>query len=242
MRRHSVLPRVLRAWVLLLLLTLAMPAQAAALTVYSASVKNSYCSGSYSWKGDVPYENAWDAYYYQTTGTVKYCFWVYRVTDSDPNGDYYVVAERVTWTTTYDGATRGDNFASITLSSSIAAKNSVYEGAPDANVRFSGNCSASTSFSVSYGIFSVSVSETFCSSGQLNVSSIGSSSARWTSPDVTRTPKWEVAYMIKVPNGAKPKLTASLSIPRYSAYRDSQTLYWKYSKIWTSVSRSYTIP
>ena len=242
MQRHSVRSRASLSLIALSALMLATASPAAALTVHSASIKNSFCSGSYTWKGDLPYDNAYDTNYYQTTGTVKYCFWVYRVTDSDPNGDYYLVAEQVYWTTTYDGATRGDNYGMITLESSIAAKDNVKDGDPDHDVSFSGDCSAQTSVGINYSIFSVSVAEVFCSRGFLDLVWLGTSSARWGSPDVTRTPKWEVAYMLKVPNGAKPKLTATLGYPRYNIWRDSTTLYWHYSKNWTNVVRSYTIP
>lgn len=241
MKGCSIRSRTSMAIMLAFAAAVALPGTAAA-SVAGGIIRNSGCNGPYTWRGDLPYDNAYNTQYYQTTGTVKQCVTFYQQPDNDPGGDYYAIDDTVTWTNTYSGATRGDNYGMVTLSSSIAAINGMADGDPDHSVAYSGNCAVPLSLGLNYQIFSVSAAEIFCSSGHLNLTWLGTASARWGSPDVTRTPKWEVIYMVKVPQGAKPKLSATLGYPTYNIWRDATTLYWHYGKNWTQVTKSYTIP
>ena len=65
---RSVRSRAYLALLLASVAALAWPRPVGAFTVYSAQKVNSYCSGSYTWHGDLPYDNAYDTQYYQTIG------------------------------------------------------------------------------------------------------------------------------------------------------------------------------
>ena len=240
MSRQSRRHRILFGLTVLLSLAILAPAQVAAMTVYSASVAYSTCSSYVSWRGEVPYDNSWWAGDEQTVGTVRLCFTVYRVSDSDPTGDYYVVGTRVDWRTSYDANSRAtpDNYGKVNIRSSLGAVNNVYFREPDTNIALNQSC---TDFSVgiSYGIFGGSLSERFCNGGKLNMEAFSSTSAQWGSPGVNDTPRWETTYMQKVGQGKKPLYTATLVLPRYNKYRDTSTLYWKYTKKWTQIVYSW---
>jgi hypothetical protein len=228
---------------LLMALSLASPVPVAAFTVYSATIHHSYCSGNYSWRGELPYDNAWYTGDEQTTGTVNWCFFVYRISDNDPYGDYYLGATTVNWNTTYNanGHYPPDNYGKVRVSSSVAAISNVYFTDPDRSVTINESCNTSVNFGLSYPPFSVGVSERFCSGGKLNLEVRSTTAGQWGSPDVTDTPHWEAMYMLKVPQGRKPLISGTLTIPRYNKYRDPNTLYWKYTKAWASASDSWQI-
>lgn len=241
-RRRLSRRRALAALALLASVLLGAPAPAAALSVsVSASIIYSYCDNDLPWRGDIPYDDFASTQYQQTKGTVSWCIYWYRLSDSDAYGDYYLVDSKVTWTTTQNyGHYPPDNYAKLQLDSSIAAKDNVKDVDPDHNITLSTNCSADTSFSVGW-IFTVGVTERFCTQGQLNLEAFTSTVGRWSSPDVTKTPRWEVAYMLKVGQGAKPLLRAQFTYPLYQIYRDPNTLYWKYTRSYGGEVFSYQV-
>ncbi len=233
---------VVVAMVAMLLFSMPAAASAASFSV-SSSIRYGACTSNVAWRGDVPYDNAWDTQYYQSYGTVKFCFTVLRLSDSDSTGDYYAVSELTTWTTTQGSyAYPSDNYGKVRVTSTIAAINNYRFAAPDHNIQLDTSCSATTSISVSAGWISIGLAEKFCSGGRLNLEVESNTAAQWGSPDVTRTRQWDTAYVIKVPNGSKPKLTGVITIPYYYMYRDSTTLYWKYIKQWNTRSFSYQVP
>jgi hypothetical protein len=229
---------------LVALLLFGLPASASGATFsVSSSIRYGACTSNIAWKGDVPNDNAWDTQYYQSYGTVKFCFTVLRLSDSDSTGDYWAVSELTTWNTTQGSyAYPSDNYGKVRINSTIGAISNYRFAAPDHNIELDTSCSAYTSLSVSAGFVSVGLSEKFCSGGRLNLEVESNTAAQWGSPDVTRTRQWETAFVLKVPNGGKPKLSGVIYIPNYYMYRDSTTLYWKYAKQWVTRSFSYQVP
>ena len=229
----------------LLLAALLAPAAANAWAIGGATIVYNVCSSTTSWKGDVKYvaRTASTLTPDQTTGTASYCVNWYRINDADSTADYYMITARVNWATTHSWG-GSDNASTIRLYSTIAAKGGSYEASPDYNVTYSGSCPTSTSVSVSAGFFSASVnlSELLCDSGRLTFVSAGTTQGVWKSTDVRKTPRWEVAYAVKVSQGQRPTLGIIWDMPCYQPkIIGTVPSAWSYDKAWCIKGSSHQV-
>jgi hypothetical protein len=194
---------------------MAFPASTAAFSSsVSATIVKSACDRGWAWHGGIDYYSYVDQ---QDRGTFDYCITVLKLADSDSSADYYALDQTVDWNVsvyqTWANQSK-DNYAKLTVSSSIAASGSVYAATPTITSS-SGNCTY-ISVGVAFGPFSVGVTPDLCDYTRLSRDSMGSSSVQWSSSNIAATPHWEVSYMQKVPQGARPYFTARLYYPNYA--------------------------
>jgi hypothetical protein len=162
----------------------------------------------------------------QEKGTFDYCVYLYqvgtvdslgRVQDGDSTSDTYVFDQVIDWTrTSTSGLSTNDSYAKVTLTSSIAAVGGAYTADPTTVT--SSTCSP-LSLGAGIGGVGISVGPILCDNATLKRDSMTSTSVQWSSSDVGRTPRWDVAYMLKVGQGAKPKFSALLTYPWYTRYQ-----------------------
>jgi hypothetical protein len=96
------------------------------------------------------------------------------------------------------------------------------------------------------GPISISVGPILCQNATLHRDSLTSSSVQWSGNNITLMPRWDLAYMIKVAQGAKPKFTARLYFPNYVGYKDGGTYYgyptWAFTRQWLTDPWIVTAP
>lgn len=222
-----------------------LPGAAAGVTIsVSASIRYTSCQRNLAWQGSVFY--IWGT---QNKGTVDHCLTLLKVSDSDSTADYYVVDYTAEWEVTYnDQFAPGDNYASVTVTSSVAAKGSVY--AASRTVTSSSCWESPVAVGTSFAGFSVTVRPVLCDSGTLRRDSVSSTGAKWSSDNIKKTPFWETAYMIKVGQGVKPHFSVILRYPRYTKYQDGGRYCgggycvptYSYTKKWTGIGWGVTVP
>jgi len=226
-------------------LAMAMPASALGMTIgASAALRWWACDHDWTWYGSV-----WHQLGTQNAGTFDYCAYLYQigtvdsaghVHDGDATYDTYIFDQVVDWTTTANNQVTTDNYAKITAASSIAAVGGGYTADP--TTVSSSSCSP-FSVSGSLGPVGIGVSEILCSGNTLRRDSLTSSSAQWSSDNIIKTPRWEVAYMIKVYQGQKPTFTGRLYYPDYIRYQDGAICGGGYCvPAYSSTPRWYTDP
>jgi hypothetical protein len=211
------------------ILSLVLASQVLAMNASTpVAMRRNYCHRNFVWQG-MPGVDWGPNHPVQSKGTFDFCLTLYqlgtvdsnnRVQEGDSTADYYIVDQTVEWTVSYD-QTNGtyapsyDNYAKLTDSSSISAISGVYQASPKTVT--SSSCQP-FSVGATFGFMSVSVTETLCNSATLRRDSYGPSSAQWSTANLVRTPDWELTYMLKVPQGAKPTFTSKLYYPHYTTY------------------------
>jgi hypothetical protein len=173
------------------------------------------------WWGGFPGDGVWPSSW--PRGSVYVCWTKYRISDSDPNGDYYAMVATSNWTYS-SGARNYPAYMSQSISSDRGSKDSVYSSTGS----FTSSSSCSTAFSVSFGAGPVSATVTpkLCSSYKVTRRSYSGTGAFWDSPSAGGLTKVETAFIQKVANGAVPHYTVTFAIPQYvnTWYAN---LYWR---------------
>jgi hypothetical protein len=207
------------------MLAAAAPAPAASFSP-SASIVSSGCTSQtspMSWWGGFPSDGVWPASW--PSGKVYVCFTKYRISDSDPNADYYAMVATSNWTFSSGGRSY-PAYTSQSISSDRASRDNVYSSTGS----FTSSSSCTTAFSVSFGAGPVSATVTpkLCSSYRVTRRGYSGTGAWWDSPSAGGLNRVETAFLQKVGNGVVPHYTVTFSIPQYvnTWYAN---LYWRTS-------------
>ena len=216
--------RLLSAVAALSMLGAMLPASTAAFSISVSSFMPHWdCTQNWKWKsvGD-PYTGL------QNNGSFDHCFGVIQlgtpqangtVVDGDALHDTYIVYLSIDWYTDAIYWGTGEQPMKATLKSSIVGSSS------DAEPPTKSDNDCNLSLSVSLGVVGIGLSEELCSGATLKRDSYGSTSAQWSSSDVSRTPHMELTYMVKVNQGVKPTFTATTTYPYYTKYLTGDTFY-----------------
>jgi hypothetical protein len=194
----------------LAVLAIAVPAPAAAFSIGgSATLRVWRCDHDWHWQG-----GGYGMLGTQEKGTFDYCVYLYQVNETDSSSDTYVFDQIIDWNrTSASGLSSNDSYAKVTLTSSIAAVGGAYTADP---VSITNSQCSPLSLGAGIGGVGISVSPILCDNVTLKRDSMTSSSVQWSTTDVGRTPRWDVAYMLKVGQGKKPTFKALLTYPYYS--------------------------
>jgi hypothetical protein len=195
-----------------------------------ATILGSGCSTTMSWWGGYPAATGnWPSK--RPKGTVKVCWFKYRLKDQDPNGDYYAVDTKTTWTISEGAASYPANMYQ-SLASSLSSKDNVFDST--GSHTSSTSCSTGVSLSFSIGIASASVSPKVCRTYSFARYSKTSNGSDWSSAKAGGLRVVETGFMQKVPNGLVPKFDFVFGIPRYNNawyeaggwWTSSKAIYW----------------
>lgn len=164
------------------------------------------------------------------TGHVYVCYTKYRISDGDPNGDYYALVADSHWTYSAGNKSYPARMYQF-VASNATSKDNVYGSTPG----FTSNQSCSTSFSVSFGVgpFSVSTSPRVCSGYTVSRTTYSYVRSNWQAEKVGGLSNVETAYSQKVANGTVPKFEVHFAIPNYGHYYNGS--YWQTTANWTWV-------
>lgn len=210
----------------------AIPSSASVSASVSLSIRASQCSTSLSWAGANPstaYASAsWPR------GSVKFCAFKYRMADSDPYYDYYLVYASSDYSRSAGSASLAAP-AYQQLDSNRAASGNVFGSTKS----YTSNASCETAFSVgvSAGPFSAQVTPKVCSGYTVSRYYSGASGAGWYAAKVGGVSDMQSTFYQKVPQGTTPIFTVNFFRPTYQHvwYAD---LYWKEtagSAKWTAI-------
>lgn len=213
--------RLLGALAALSLVAALLPASTAAVSVSPNATQRSFsCSLNWTWKGSV-----YNLLGTQNRGTFDHCYYLYqlgvpdssgKIQDGDASYDTYVMIQEVDWEVTdVNGGT--DNPMQATTTSSIAAVGNSFAAAPKT---ISSSACSPVSFSAGWAGFGVGVSEILCDGVVLTRDTLNATKAGWSAKDVMKTKSLELAYMIKVNQGAKPTFTIRVYYPFFGSARN----------------------
>jgi hypothetical protein len=191
----------------------ATPASATPSYSLAASIVGSGCTSQTSRIGWWGSNEGQVTMAYQPKGDVYVCWIKYRLSDRDPDGDYYSMVATSTWRHTAGSA----SFTAThhqSIRSSVTAEDNVWGSTPSLTSRR--DCSSP--FTVSYGVGPVSVSTTpaLCSSHTVTRVAKSPDSAFWSSGRAGRVRVVETSLTQKVPQGVVPRFDVSFAIPQYS--------------------------
>jgi hypothetical protein len=205
------------------LVTTAAPASAVATFVPGASINKSYCTSQTAqlawWGGN---NNGVHPDLVQPKGSMYLCYYKYRIADSDSSGDYWAMSVETYWTLR-DGEADYPAVMYQNATSNLSARSNVYTATPSFTSNTS--CNSSLSFTVSAGPIGATVRPRVCSGYRVNRYGYGPTQALYTSTSAGGLRKVETVYLQKVANGAVPRFTVSVAIPRYTHTWNG--LYWK---------------
>ena len=205
-------------FVALAALAVAVPAPAAAVTVTgSAVLRVMRCDHGWHWQG-----GGYSMLGTQESGTFDYCVFLWqlgtadssnRIQDGDPTRDTYIFGQTIDWAQTgTSGLTTNDSYAKVSVSSSIGALSGAYTAEP---TTISSSACSPLSLSLGFAGAGIGVGPILCDNVTLKRDSLTYKTAQWSSTDVGRTPRWDVAYMLQVGQGQKPTFSALLTYPYY---------------------------
>jgi hypothetical protein len=212
----------------------ASPVAAVTFSGASATIVNSGCSSQtsqLSWHGGLPYPINKIQYpqYSMPTGTVYFCWTKFRLSDSDPSGDYYSYVLSSTWTRTGGWPYWPAQMTQKVVSSKASVSND-YGATPT----FSSSTGCTSPFSVGFNLggVGVSVSPSLCSGYTVSRSSYGATGAAWTGGYAGEMHVIETAYFQKVAQGQVPLANFTWSYPWYTLNYTNP--YYSSTPVWRS--------
>jgi len=191
------------------------PVSALSITV-GATIKASKCYPA-NWRAQA-HPNYNGLHTYKPTpnsGTIKACYFKYKLAASDPKGDYYFAE------TTIDVAhiKKENNFQywnnpyKLQIASNLSAIDNVFNGSGNVTKTWY-KATASLSFSL-YGI-GIGLSYTFADSDTLKRTALSKSGATWSGGVLQAMKHAEVGYSQKVKKNTVPRITFKTWFPTYS--------------------------
>jgi hypothetical protein len=210
----------------------AIPASASISASVSLSFRASQCSSTVSWAGANPSTSFASASW--PRGSVKFCAYKYRMADSDPYYDYYLVYGSSDYSRSAGSASLSAP-AYQQLNSNRAASGNVFGSTK--SYTSNSSCSSSFQVGVSAGPFSASVTPTVCSGYTVSRYYNGASGAGWHAAKVGGVSDMQSTFYQKVPQGTAPIFTVNFYRPTYQ-HLWYANLYWKEtagSTKWTAI-------
>jgi hypothetical protein len=186
-------------------LMFATTGQTMAMSVSNGRQTVGVCTTFQSWTGA--------AYWGQSYGTMRWCKSVYKLASSDKSGDYYAV---VVWGDVNTYSDYGNTPVSVTVRSTLAAKDNYYQSSPSIN---GVSCSATpVNISLSVAGVGIGLQPILCTDSSIYRGAYGTTQASWSTPNLEGVEHWESAYIQKVSVGSVPSFTVSAQIPTFTAW------------------------